>query len=82
MQRLEEVCNLILVSQDNERIRAQKVVLASVSISSGTCCRLMTRIHIMEHNGESMVKERYCEDFLKINIFKVKSTDSYKGKIL
>ena len=46
MQHLEEVCNVTLVSQDNERIRAHKVVLASVSIPSGTCFRLMTRMHI------------------------------------
>ena len=47
MLPLEEVCNVTLVSQDNERVRAQKVVLASVSIPLGTCSRLMTRIHIM-----------------------------------
>ena len=44
MQHLEEVCNVTLVSQDNERIRAHKVVLASVSTTSGTCSRLMIKI--------------------------------------
>jgi hypothetical protein len=34
MQHLEEVCNVTLVSQDNNKIRADKVVLASVSIPS------------------------------------------------
>ena len=47
MQHLEEVCNVTLVSQDNDMIRAHKLVLASVSTPSGTCSRLMTRIHIM-----------------------------------
>ena len=36
-----------LFSQDNDRIRAHKLVLASVSTPSGTCSRLMTIIHIM-----------------------------------
>ena len=47
MQHIEEVCNVTLVSQNNERIRTHKVDLASVSIPSGTCSRLMTRMHIM-----------------------------------
>ena len=47
MQHLEEVCNVTLVSQDNNRIRAHKLVLASVSAPSGSCSGLMTRIHIM-----------------------------------
>ena len=47
MKHLEEVCNVTLVSEDNERIRAHKVVLASVNIPSGTCSSLMTTIHIM-----------------------------------
>ena len=47
MQHLEEVYNVTLVSQDYERIRAHKVVLAYVSIPSGTCSRLMTRKHIL-----------------------------------
>ena len=37
---------------------------------------------VLEYNGESMVKEKDCEDFMKIKIFKFKSTDSYKGTIL
>ena len=47
IQHLEEVYNVTLVSQDYERIRAHKVVLTYVSIPSGTCSRLMTRMHIM-----------------------------------
>ena len=92
MQQLGEVDYVTLVSDNNEKIRAHKVVLASVSIPSGTGFRLMTRMHIMswsiyqrsilEYNGECMVKEKYCEDFMKIKIFQSKSTDSYKGTIL
>ena len=47
LQHLEEVCNVTLVSDDNEGIKAHKVVLASVSTPSGTCFRLMTQLHIM-----------------------------------
>ena len=36
MQHLEDASNVTLVSEDNERIRAHKVVLASVSTPSGT----------------------------------------------
>ena len=36
VQQPEEVCDMTLVSQDNERIIAHKVVLASVSTRSGT----------------------------------------------
>ena len=92
MQHLEEVCNVTLVSQDNERIRAHKVVLASVSIPSGTCFRLMTRMHITNLSiyersigvkwGIYGERKKKCEDFMKIKIFQSKSTDSYKGTIL
>ena len=47
MRHLEEVCNVTLVSEDYERIRAHKVVLASVSTPSGTLSRLITRIHVL-----------------------------------
>ena len=36
MQHLEEVCDVTLISEDNERIRAHKVVLACVSTPSGS----------------------------------------------
>ena len=102
MQQLGEVCYVTLVSDDDEKIRAHKLVLASVSTPSGTCSRLMTKIQHklwinpyersikkiyiylvdLVYNGESTVKERGCEDFLKIlkkyNILKVKST----GKLI
>ena len=39
MQHLEEVCNVTLVNQENERFRAHKVVLVSVSIPLGACSR-------------------------------------------
>ena len=74
MQHLEEVCNMTLVSQDNERIRAHKVVLASVSIPSGTCFRLMTRMHITNLSiyersigvkwGIYGERKKKCEDFM------------------
>ena len=48
MQHLEDFSDMTLVSEDNERIRAQKVVLVSVSTPSGTMFRLMTRIHTMK----------------------------------
>ena len=35
MQDLEEVCNVTLVSDDSDVIRAHKVILASVSTLSG-----------------------------------------------
>ena len=54
MQHLEEVCNVTLVRQDNDRIRAHKLVL-------GLC--------EYPFNGESTVKGKDCEDFLKIKIF-------------
>ena len=47
MQHLEEVCNVTLVRQDNDRIRAHKLVLGLCEYPSGTCSRLMTGIHIM-----------------------------------
>ena len=36
MQLLKEVCDVTLVSEDNERIRAHKVALTPVSTPSGT----------------------------------------------
>ena len=44
MQQLGEVDYVTLVSDNNEKIRAHKVVLASVSTTSGTCSRLMIKI--------------------------------------
>ena len=44
MQELGEVDYVTLVSDNNEKIRAHKVVLASVSTTSGTCSRLMIKI--------------------------------------
>ena len=46
MQQLGEVDYVTLVSDNNEKIRAHKVVLASVSTPSGTCSRQMTKIYI------------------------------------
>ena len=47
MLQFENFCGVTLFSEDNKRIRAHYVFLASVTIPSGTCSRLMTRIHIM-----------------------------------
>ena len=44
MQQLGEVDYVTLVSDNNEKIREHKVVLASVSTTSGTCSRLMIKI--------------------------------------
>ena len=38
---------MTLVSEDNERIRAHKVVLTTVSTPEGTGSRMMTRISIL-----------------------------------
>ena len=43
MQNLKEFCNVTLGGEDSEKIRAHKVVLASVSTNLGTCSRLMTK---------------------------------------
>ena len=48
MQHPEEVSNVTLGSEDNERIRAHKVVLSSVSTPSGPFFRMMTRLHTMK----------------------------------
>ena len=73
MQHLEEVCNVTRVREDNERIRAHKVVLWSVSIPSGTCSQYILWINPYKRSSgvHVTVKERYCEDFLKIKFFKV-----------
>ena len=47
MQQLGEVCYVTLVSDNDEKIKTHKVVLASVSTPSGTCSRLMTNIQYM-----------------------------------
>ena len=44
---MKEFCNVTLVSEDSEKIRAHKVVMASVGTGSWTCSRLMTRIYNM-----------------------------------
>ena len=36
MQHMENFCDVTLVSEDNERIRAYNVIMASVSTPSGT----------------------------------------------
>ena len=84
MYQLEEFCDVTLVSDDYDRIRAHKVVLASAStifrdlfqsddenpeyevirmreISS----KFMVSIVDLIYNGETSVKERDCEQFLK-----------------
>ena len=47
MKHMEEVYSVSLVSEDNERIRAHKMVLASVNTPSSKCSILMTGIHVM-----------------------------------
>ena len=58
MQHFEEVCNVTLVSQDTNRIRAHKLVLASVSTPSGTCLWIYERsIWVQSYILESTIED-------------------------
>ena len=91
MQHLEEVCHVTLVSEDNERIRAHKVVLPSVSTPSGTPSRLMTRIHVLNwsilkcfvYNGDSTVNERNFLKFFKVWNLEIRKKGNHQdGELL
>jgi hypothetical protein len=98
MKDLEEFCDVTLVSDDGNRIRAHKVVLASASTIfrdmfqndddnteyevihvRGVKSKLIAAMVDLVYNGETTLKEKDCNDFLKTlkeyKIVKVKSTE-------
>ena len=81
---MEEFCDVTLISEDKERIRAHKVVLASASTifrdlfqtvdenteyevihMKGVSSKFIESMVDLIYNGETTVKERYCDNFLK-----------------
>ena len=84
MKDLEEFCDVTLVSDDGNRIRAHKVVLASASTIfrdmfqndddnteyevihvRGVKSKLIAAMVDLVYNGETTLKEKDCNDFLK-----------------
>ena len=84
MQLLKEVCDVTLVSEDNERIRAHKVVLTPVSTPSGTV--LWWQKYILWNYAYqrliwcTMQNLRWIKDILKISWKSKEVQDFTTGK--